>query len=81
MQIGRAVLRAAPVIALVCATAGLAGAVRVTATRAEAAPTPAQTAGSYVGQETCLTCHDGQDQTYAKTPHGRAADARTPAAT
>lgn len=32
----------------------------------------------YVGDDTCLTCHE--DQTLQGTPHGRTADARTPAA-
>lgn len=81
MQVGRTALRVAPAVALVCTMAGLAGAVRVTATRPEAKQPPAQAAGNYVGQDTCLTCHQGQDQTYESTPHGRAADARTPAAT
>jgi DmsE family decaheme c-type cytochrome len=80
MQAGRAIVRVAPAIALVCATAGLSGAVLVMAGPPEGTRTQAQVVGNYVGQATCLTCHDGQDQTYAGTPHARAADARTPAA-
>ena len=38
---------------------------------------PAQV--GYVGEATCLTCH--QDQSYAGTRHGHAFEARTPAAT
>src|SRR5512138_3347557 len=46
------------------------------------AQTGAQTAtaqAGYVGEATCLTCH--QDQSYAGTRHGHAFEARTPAAT
>ena len=48
------------------------------------APALAQTsgaqAGDYVGEETCLGCHDSQGESYARSAHHRAADARTPAA-
>jgi DmsE family decaheme c-type cytochrome len=44
---------------------------------APAADTAALPAG-YVGDETCLTCHESQ--TLQGTPHGRAAHPRTPAA-
>lgn len=47
-----------------------------TVTAGAAAPPQA---GGYVGQDTCLTCH--QDQAYDGTAHARTADARTPAAT
>ena len=40
----------------------------------------AQTAADgYVGDDTCLTCHDAQKSVWT-TAHGRKADARTPAA-
>ncbi|MFN8061935.1 MAG: DmsE family decaheme c-type cytochrome [Vicinamibacterales bacterium] len=42
--------------------------------QAAAAPDPAD----YVGQDTCLTCHDDHD--YKGTAHGRAFNERTPAA-
>jgi DmsE family decaheme c-type cytochrome len=50
---------------------------------------PAQTAASaqpadgatYVGQDTCLTCHDEAMAAYKDSPHHRAADKRTPSAT
>jgi len=56
---------------------GESGQAAVAAGPAVAAPAP-QAAG-YVGQDTCLGCH--ADQAYEGTAHGRAADARTPAAT
>jgi DmsE family decaheme c-type cytochrome len=37
-------------------------------------------AGGYVGEETCLTCHEEQKKGYHGTPHARAKDPRTPAA-
>jgi len=36
-------------------------------------------AGDYVGDDTCLTCHDAQKSVWS-TAHGRKLDARTPAA-
>jgi DmsE family decaheme c-type cytochrome len=39
----------------------------------------AQQAAGYVGQDTCLTCHE--DKKYDSTAHGFAANERTPAAT
>lgn len=47
-------------------------------------PPPAPAAGAqaakYVGQDTCLTCHDDKKQGYFNSPHHRAVDPRTPAA-
>ena len=81
MQGARAVSCIAPAVVLVCATAALSAAVLLPGTAPEAKKgTAAQAVGNYVGQDLCLTCHPGQDQTYASTPHARAADARTPAA-
>jgi DmsE family decaheme c-type cytochrome len=37
-------------------------------------------AGEFVGDETCLTCHEEQKQGYANTMHGRADHPRSPAA-
>jgi len=37
-------------------------------------------APTYVGDDTCLICHDDKRRPYISTPHGRSADARTPAA-
>jgi DmsE family decaheme c-type cytochrome len=42
--------------------------------------TPPQATG-YVGEETCLTCHENQKKGYHGSPHARAANPRTPAAT
>ena len=52
--------------------------------KTDAQVSPALAQGStaqagYVGEATCLTCH--QDQSYAGTRHGHAFEARTPAAT
>jgi DmsE family decaheme c-type cytochrome len=45
------------------------------------APGSAQTpAPTYVGEETCLGCHDDRTKGYHGSPHHRAADPRTPAA-
>jgi len=45
-------------------------------------PAQAQVAAgaAYVGQDTCLTCHDTIAEKYAETPHHRASDPRTPEA-
>jgi DmsE family decaheme c-type cytochrome len=43
------------------------------------APGATQPQAGYVGDDTCLTCHDTQKAVWT-TPHGRKADARTPAA-
>jgi DmsE family decaheme c-type cytochrome len=42
-------------------------------------PPPAAQAG-YVGEDTCLGCHDDMTKGYADTAHGRAAHPRAPAA-
>jgi DmsE family decaheme c-type cytochrome len=54
----------------------------VIATNVQVSPALAQGStaqAGYVGEATCLTCH--QDQSYAGTRHGHAFEARTPAAT
>lgn len=50
-----------------------------TATVATGVAAPTQAAG-YVGEDTCLGCHEDQ-QAYHATPHGQTANAKTPAAT
>ena len=70
------------------------GGARIVAMPAQATPPPAKnspppqnppqqpTAGSgatYVGESTCLTCHDEKKQGYFSSPHHRASDPRTPA--
>ncbi len=49
------------------------------ASPALAAPS-GQTAQGYVGEKTCLTCHEGQTQGYHGSAHARAWNPRTPAA-
>lgn len=58
-----------------------AAATSAPASAAPAAPAPRQAsppAGNFVGDETCVTCHD--TQSYKQTAHGRAFDKRTPMA-
>ncbi len=45
----------------------------------KAATDPHAPSGDYVGDEMCLTCHEGQKGVWS-TAHGRKADSRTPAA-
>ena len=45
---------------------------------AYAATARAQTPGAYVGESTCLTCHEGQS--YKGTAHALTTNGRTPAA-
>ncbi len=45
-----------------------------------AAAAPATPATGYVGEETCLTCHEDQKKGYHGSPHARTANPRTPAA-
>jgi len=49
------------------------------ATAVKAPQAPAQ-AVAFVGEDTCLTCHDAQKQGYVGSPHAVKTDARTPAA-
>ncbi len=65
-------------VPILCA-AGTASAVLQGAKAQVAAPAPAQGTSPYVGQDTCLTCHE--DQKYDGTAHAFAANERTPAAT
>src|SRR5437773_2705100 len=51
---------------------------RAAATAPSQAPAAAATANGYVGESTCLTCHD---QKYTGTAHGLKSDPHTPAAT
>jgi DmsE family decaheme c-type cytochrome len=41
---------------------------------------PAAAGATYVGESTCLTCHDEKKQGYFSSPHHRASDPRSPAA-
>jgi len=47
---------------------------------APAAPAPQATTAKYVGEDTCVTCHDAQKQKYVDSKHHRIVDSRTPAA-
>jgi DmsE family decaheme c-type cytochrome len=47
---------------------------------AQAPAAPPQAQAGYVGQDTCVTCHEGYDTTINASKHGFARDARTPAA-
>jgi DmsE family decaheme c-type cytochrome len=49
------------------------------AVKAPQAQAPAQAIAT-VGEDTCLTCHDGMKKGYEGSPHGVKTDARTPAA-
>ncbi|HTM26060.1 MAG TPA: DmsE family decaheme c-type cytochrome [Vicinamibacterales bacterium] len=52
-----------------------------TAAKAPEATAAAATVGAgYVGEETCLTCHEDQKKGYHGSPHARARNPRTPAA-
>lgn len=44
------------------------------------APPAAAPRDEFVGQDTCVTCHEGMDASQNGTPHARAADPRSPAA-
>ncbi len=48
--------------------------------RTNAPPAAAQPPGAYVGDETCLTCHEDQTKTYRDSAHGRAWNANSPRA-
>jgi DmsE family decaheme c-type cytochrome len=50
-----------------------------TASKPEPAPQATAPAAGYVGDETCLTCHDAQKSVWS-TAHGHKLDSRTPAA-
>jgi DmsE family decaheme c-type cytochrome len=50
------------------------------ATPAAAPATQAATASGYVGEETCLTCHENMKTGYHGSKHGRTQDPRAPAA-
>ena len=39
-----------------------------------ATPVPTNAGAEYVGQDTCLECHDYMESSFAKTLHGRIAD-------
>ncbi len=75
------VVRTGLAIAGLAAALGLSGAAspRAAAPDAVRILQAAQTPGNYVGEDTCLTCHD--TQSYKGTAHALKFNARTPAAT
>jgi len=75
------VMRAGLAIAGLVAVVGLIGTAHPTAARPQAAKAGApqqSVAANYVGEETCLTCHEGQ--AYKGTAHALKSNAKTPAA-
>ncbi|OFW05242.1 MAG: hypothetical protein A3I61_10835 [Acidobacteria bacterium RIFCSPLOWO2_02_FULL_68_18] len=64
------------ILALTMATAGAEG--PAGASMAQPLGPPGQAVGDYVGEVTCVSCHD--DRSYRDTPHGHAFNPRTPAA-
>jgi DmsE family decaheme c-type cytochrome len=67
-----------PTLSVLCAAIA-ASAVPQGAKAQVAAPSPVQDSAQYVGEDTCLACHE--DQKYDGTAHAFAANERTPAAT
>lgn len=68
---------AAVLFGLALAAFSVPSAAEAAGSKARAAA-PAQQAGDYAGQDTCLTCHE--DQSYKGTAHALASNPRTPAA-
>src|SRR5690349_11512310 len=62
-------------LVLVAATAGAAPQAQ------NAAPKPPALPSGYVGDDTCVACHDNKDKQLSTTLHGKAQNPRTPAAT
>jgi len=81
---GALVLILAACAVVVTATASAAGdptrAARLSVAPDRAGASTASEQAEYVGQDTCLTCHEDMTKGLDSTPHGRAADPRTPAA-
>ena len=78
----RTFIRPALVLAIAVAWLALAGpaAADTARTAPTAKPPDAVAAGGYVGNDTCVTCHEDQGKNIGGSPHGRAANPRTPAA-
>lgn len=72
-------IRPRPVAAPVEAPLAMAGPALVRSSRVRPDTSAAQAATGYVGDDTCLVCHESQGA-ISRTRHGRAADPRTPAA-
>jgi len=83
MHASRSTGRAGLALTILFVGAAFAGVALAAANRQPPAPAPtaapAAQAANYVGDDTCLTCHD--DKGYAGTAHGRKFNANSPAAT
>jgi DmsE family decaheme c-type cytochrome len=84
MQSPRYFTRAVLAMAMLIAVVSGIGAVRAAAAKKAEPASKVKAAQAvnpedYVGQETCLTCHEGKD--YKGTPHGLTTNAKSPAAT
>ena len=85
MQSPRYLTRAVLAMAMLIAVVSVIGAVRATAAKkpeppaAKALKAAAQNPEDYVGEETCVTCHEGKE--YKGTSHGLKSSANSPAAT
>ena len=49
-------------------------------TYAQKAPAPPAPAAGYIGDDTCVACHEGEGKRLSATLHGKAQNARTPSA-
>jgi DmsE family decaheme c-type cytochrome len=59
----------------------LAAATAFAAPRAQnAAPKPPQLPAGYIGDDTCIACHDNKDKQLSTTLHGKSQNVRTPSA-
>jgi DmsE family decaheme c-type cytochrome len=62
------------------AQAGVPATGSIAVAQAPAAPTSAAPASGFVGDDTCTACHDGEGKSLSASRHGKAQNARTPAA-
>ena len=65
---------------LACATTVFVAAAQAPAQKAPPAAPPAVVAAGYVGDDTCVACHDNKDKQLRTTLHGKAQNVRTPSA-
>lgn len=69
-----------PPLRIVSLSPELASSVRESPPAPQPSQTPGQAGATYVGQDTCLNCHDQPDYDLAGTLHARIVDPRTPMA-
>ena len=80
-RFGRTVTRAEFLIAVAVIWLALSGWARTASAWQQAAPSAAPTQkADYAGMATCLTCHTDKGESLKGTPHGRAANPRSPLA-